>query len=310
MSGPGTATLRAWSCTVRLVVDDARALRPATADLAALLARVDEQASRFRPDSALMRANGLAGRPVPIPRLLIDLVGAALDAAAQTDGTVDPTVGRAMRAIGYDRDIRWIRGARLAAADDPGPGARTPRRDWRDVRLDRAAGLLFVPRGVELDLGATAKAFVADRAARTLARRYETPVLVELGGDLAVAGTRPQGWCVTVAEREGAPGQRTLVRFGGLATSTVTVRHWRQGGQERHHIVDPRTGAPADGPWRTVSVHAPCTLAANTATTAAIVLGDGALPWLRRRNLAARLVSATGELVTTGGWPSAGAVAA
>jgi thiamine biosynthesis lipoprotein len=307
MTDPGTATLRAWSCTMRLAVDDARALRPATADLVALLARVDAQASRFRPDSDLVRANALAGRPVPIPRLLTDLVGAALDAAAQTDGAVDPTVGAAMRAIGYDRDIRWVGGATLPATDDR--ASRAPR-DWRDVRLDRDAGLLFVPRGVELDLGATAKAFVADRAAQTLARRYETAVLVELGGDLAVAGDRAQGWCVTVAERAGADGQRVLVRFGGLATSTTTVRRWRQGERERHHILDPRTGVPAVGPWRTVSVHAPCALAANTATTTAIVLGERALPWLRRRNLSARLVSASGEVVTTGDWPTSEAVAA
>lgn len=308
MSGPATATLQAWSCTMRLVVADARALRPAAADLTALLARVDAQASRFRPDSDLTLANTLAGRPVPIPRLLTELVGAALDAAAQTDGAVDPTVGAAMRAIGYDRDIRAVGDARLPSGRTD--VERAPRRDWRDVRLDRSAGLLFVPRGVELDLGATAKSFVADRAARVLARRYETAVLVELGGDLAVVGDRPGGWCVHVAERDGGDGQRVLVRFGGLATSTVTIRRWQLGGRPMHHIVDPRTGEPTDGPWRTVSVHAPSAFAANTASTASIVLGERALPWLRRRKLAARLVAATGEVVTTGDWPAAEAVAA
>ena len=171
------------------------------------------------------------------------------------------------------------------------------------MRLDREAGLLTVPVGAALDLGATAKAFIADHAARALSRRYDTGVLVELGGDIAVAGHRPDGWCLDVAEREGGDGQLVLVRHGGLATSTTTVRTWRRGGRPVHHIVDPRTGLPADGPWRTVSVYAPCALAANTASTAAIVMGEDAVAWLETRNLTARLVGLDGTVVTTGAWP-------
>ena len=79
-----THVTRAWSCTVRLVVDDPAVLAAASADLDALLARVDRVASRFRPDSALSIANARAGKPTPVPRLLVDLVRAALDAAALT----------------------------------------------------------------------------------------------------------------------------------------------------------------------------------------------------------------------------------
>lgn len=297
-----TQLMRAWSCTIRLVVDDDRALRPAAADLAVLLARVDATASRFRPDSDLSRANANAGRPVPVPRLLVDLVGAALDAAAQTGGAVDPTIGRVLAGLGYDRDISAV------ALDGPapdGPAVQPSAHDWRDVRLDREAGLLTVPRRTSLDLGATAKAYLADHAAHALARRYGTAVLVELGGDLAVAGNRPQGWCIRVAERDGATGEDVIVRHGGLATSTTVIRRWRRGGVAAHHIVDPRTGRPADGPWRTASVYAPCALAANAASTAAIVLGPDALPWLDKRDLAARLVGRDGTVITTAGWPHA-----
>jgi thiamine biosynthesis lipoprotein len=289
--------MRAWSCTVRLVVDDGRVLRAAAGDLSALLARVDVVASRFRADSALSVANSRAGRPTPIPRLLLELVEAALGAAAQTGGAVDPTVGLAMRAIGYDRDIADL------IMDGPALAVTTPWCGWRDVRLDREAGLLTVPVGAALDLGATAKAYIADHAARALSSRYDTGVLVELGGDVAVAGHRPGGWCLDVAEREGGDGQLVLVRHGGLATSTTTVRRWRRGGQPVHHIVDPRTGLPADGPWRTVSVYAPCALAANTASTAAIVMGEDAVGWLDTRGLAARLVGVDGTVITTGEWP-------
>jgi thiamine biosynthesis lipoprotein len=298
MSATATYVGRAWSSTVRLVVDDERVLRAATEDLTALLDRIDAAASRFRPDSALSVANGRAGRPTPIPRLLVDLVDAALGAATQTNGSVDPTLGLAMQRIGYDRDISEV----ADAAMDAIPG--TPRRDaWRSVRLHREAGLLTVPLGAALDLGATAKAWTADHAARTLAARYGTAVLVELGGDLAVAGRRADGWCIQVAEREGADGQLVLVRDGGLATSTTTVRTWRRNGRPMHHLVDPVTGQPADGPWRTASVAASSALAANVASTAAIVSGADAIDRLTRAGLAARLVARDGSIVTTPGWP-------
>jgi thiamine biosynthesis lipoprotein len=173
------------------------------------------------------------------------------------------------------------------------------------VRLHREAGLLTVPVGTALDLGATAKAWTADRAAHQLATRYDTAVLVELGGDLAVAGARPDGWCIRVAEREGEDGQLVLVRSGGLATSTTTVRTWRHEGRDVHHLVDPRTGRPTDGPWRTATVAAPTALAANVASTAAIVEGTDAPAGLAAQGLAARLMARDGAVTTTAGWPVA-----
>jgi FAD:protein FMN transferase len=107
-----------------------------------------------------------------------------------------------------------------------------------------------------------------------------------------------------VAEREGAGGQLIVIQDGGVATSTTTIRRWRQRDAELHHIVDPRTGAPSDGVWRTASVFARSAIHANTASTAAIVLGDQASQWLERRGLAARLVGRDGEIVTTSTWPA------
>lgn len=299
-----TYRFRAWSSTVRLVVTDPTTLVPATAHLRDLLRTVDAAASRFRDDSALARANRAAGRPVPVPRELVVLVRHALTAAADTDGAVDPTVGADLAVLGYDRDIAEIRGRdvgpRLAALD-----RSAVRPTWRDVRLDDAAGLLTVPVGSALDLGATAKAATADRAATELQRRFGGGVLVELGGDLAVAGAAPdpRGWSVVVAEREGASGQRIFLEGGGLATSTTTVRAWRQDGAAVHHVLDPRTGRPVDGGWRTATVAAPSALAANVASTAALVLGDAAVSWVARRGLAARLVASGGAVRVVGGWP-------
>ena len=291
-------TWRAWSCTVRIVTDDQRVLGAAVQDLDATLHRVDQLASRFRADSAVSRANGYPGKPIAIPRELVDLVGCTLDAAEQTEGAVDPTIGLAVARWGYDRDIADI------PPDGPAVVPMVRRATWRDVRLDRGMGLLTVPPGTALDLGATAKAHTADSVAKTLYRRYGSPVLVELGGDLAVAGTRTGGWPVSVAEREGGEAEVVVLHRGGLATSTTTVRTWQRGGRTVHHIIDPRTGAPADGCWRTATVAAASAVSANTASTAAIVLGEQALDWLAERGLAARLVHRDGSITTTPGWPA------
>ncbi len=285
---------------MRLVVTDEAALSPAAADFEALLARVDALASRFRADSVLERVNARAGRPVAIPMLLAELIAVALDAAADSAGLVDPTVGERMCQLGYDRDF-----AEIVDSYDGIPTTTVhdlPR--WSAVELDRRAGLITVPRGVRLDLGATAKPYIADLAARTLAARHDTAVLVELGGDVAVAGERAGGWGIRVAERAGGPGQLVVLNHGGIATSTTSLRRWTRDGIAVHHIVDPRTGAPASGYWRTASVYGTTAVAANTASTAAIVLGADALPWLEARGLAARLVRHDGLISATAGWPA------
>lgn len=294
----GTRTWSAWSCTVRLVIEKDQHLDAASAELAMILDRVDRAASRFRADSSLSHANARSGRPVPIPRILVDLVRAALTAAKRSDGTVDPTVGANVIACGYDRDITNV------AATGPAvvPGAVPV--GWRRVRLDRSAGLLSVPAGALLDLGATAKAYTADYAARTLFKRFDSAVLIEVGGDLAVAGDKSDGWAIRVAEAEGSTGQTVVLHGGGMATSTTTVRTWVRGGARQHHIIDPATGQPARGCWRTVSVAASSALEANTASTAAIVLGDQAESWLAARDLPARLIHRDGHVQTTAGWPA------
>ena len=294
----GTRNWSAWSCTVRLVIEDERHLDAACAELAAILDRVDMAASRFRADSALSYANAHRGLPVAIPRVLLDLVDAALSAADQTGGAVDPTVGANVIAAGYDRDIDSLAAAGPAIQTAPAPVG------WRRVRLDRTAGLLTVPVGTALDLGATAKAYTADYAARTLFQRFGSAVLVEIGGDVGTAGHQTDGWAIRVAEAEGGAGQTVVLHGGGIATSTTTIRTWTRGGHRLHHIIDPATGAPAPGCWRTVTVAASSALQANTASTAAIVLGSAAEAWLEARGLAARLIDQNGRVTTTIGWPA------
>ena len=288
----------AWSCTVRLVMGSS-AIDEAVEDLRVLLDQVDQAVSRFRPDSELARANASAGRPVVISRMCTDLVAAALDAADYTDGQVDPTIGAALIGWGYDRDIA------LLPEDRPAVDPALPGANWRDVRLDRGRGILMVPTGTALDLGATAKAATADRAAALLSQRYGGPVLVEIGGDLAIVGAPDSGWIVGVAESEDSKGQNVTLLSGGMATSTTTIRRWRCGDGYAHHIIDPVSASPTQGRWRTATVVASSALAANVASTASIVIGWPALGWLADQRLPARLIDRAGRVVTTPGWPAA-----
>ncbi|WP_405868935.1 FAD:protein FMN transferase [Streptomyces sp. NBC_00005] len=300
---------RALGTTVRLVVTDPALLDSCNLLLARHLAEVDAACSRFRADSELAALDGTAGRPVRVSPLLAEALAVALHAAEATDGTVDPTVGSAMEAIGYDRDFTLVQ-------EDDRPVRLTVRRapGWRTVRLDRASGAVTVPAGVRLDLGATAKAWAADKAAAMLAEASGCGVLVSLGGDTAVAGEPPAGgWQIRVqdvtAPVEETPAQGPYatvgLRSGGLATSGTGARNWRRSGHDLHHIVDPRTGLPVRSPWRTVSVAASTCADANAATTAALVKGAGAERWLTRRGLPARLVAQDGTVVTTPSWPTA-----
>ena len=215
---------------------------------------LDLRASRFRCDSEISRLHRADGTVFFISEGLSEAIAAALAAARWTNGLVDPTIGAALVSLGYDRDF--------AAIDQTGELANEhclPTGDWRSVRLQ--GRLLDLPRGVLLDLGATAKGLGSDRSANAayVAAGRVGGILVSLGGDIAVAGKSPeQGWPILVAEdpasNEEVQSQVVRLAYGALATSSVVCRRWRRGDKELHHIVDPRTGMPATGPWRTVSV--------------------------------------------------------
>lgn len=260
--------------------------------------------SRFRNDSELSLLNCSPGQAVPVGEILWDALQVALSAAARTGGLVDPTVGRALRLAGYDRTFRRVsrRDGRLVEVSSELAGR------YAEIELDDGARTVCLPASVELDLGATAKAFAADRIAAAAAESTGSGVLVSLGGDIAVAGEPLDGgWPVRIADDHRCsldrPGPTIALREGGLATSSTTVRRWQTARGEYHHIVDPRTGRPATGPWRTATVAASSCVEANTASTAAIVLGGSALDWLEQRNLPARLVDEHGAAFHAGLWP-------
>ncbi len=302
-----SVSLPAFGSTATLWVADELALLRALSVLEGELAVVDLACSRFRADSELVRLNESAGRPARVSERLFEAIKAALLAAEQTDGLVDPTIGRSLRLSGYDSTFKLVA--------ERGPGRRprfVPAAGWRKVELDERERVVRIPAGAELDLGATAKALAADRAARMASEATGSGVLVSLGGDVAVAGSPPPaGWPIRIADDHAAdastPGPTIAISSGGLATSSTTVRRWRMAGQERelHHVLDPRTGKPSQSSWRTVSVAAGSCVDANVASTAALLLGERAPAWLSERRLPARLVSGDGGSLCVAGWPEA-----
>lgn len=299
----GRVEFAVWGTTALLVVEDSAGLQQAQRMLRTELDTVDAACSRFRSDSEIARLHADAGRPRRVSPLLGEAITVALRAAQVTDGLVDPTVGAAMCALGYDRDFAAMPGDSLSPVQTVRPAPGWWRVDWDPQRRQ-----VLVPRGIVLDLGATTKALAADRAATDIARVLGCGVLVSLGGDIAVAGSPPAGgWHIAVAEdhtqAQACPQQIVTISAGGLATSSTTRRRWRRGGRWLHHLVDPRTGDIPDSLWRTVSVAAGSCVDANTASTAALITGRDAPGWLQARQLSARLINEQGRVCRIGGWP-------
>jgi thiamine biosynthesis lipoprotein len=226
----------------------------------------DRTFSRFRPESELNRINRDPLKVVVLSRSFAFALRSALSAAEATDGLVDPTLGRAIEAAGYDKDFS------LLGADERPPGPASRGR-WRSVRL--SGRLLSRPPGTAIDLNGVVKALAVDAALELISGDG----LVSAGGDVAVRG----GSVV------GLPGDGSLrLLAGGIATSGTTKRFWRRGGELQHHLIDPRTGRPAESCWDEVTVAAGSCLAADVAAKAAFLLSDDGPEWLDERGLAGR----------------------
>jgi thiamine biosynthesis lipoprotein len=296
---------RALGTSVHVLVSGGD-MTAASAAVRTVLAEVDQAYSRFRPDSELSRISADGGRWRTISALLADAIAAALRAAEITDGRVDPTVGRAMRAVGYDADFEQVRNRTdpISIRLEPIPG-------WQTIKFDHRSRTLGLPKGVEIDLGSTGKALASDMAASAAhSASGRGGVLVSLGGDIATAGDPPAGgWRILVSEDSETPpdadGEVIALHDGAIATSGTTVRAWKRGEIAFHHLIDPQTGVSVYSPWRTASVIAASCVDANTAATAAIIFGASAPEWLAGFGLAARLVGTDGDVHRIGSWPRA-----
>jgi FAD:protein FMN transferase len=246
--------------------------------------------SRFRPESELSRLNRSARRELEVSPAMGAVLREAVGAARETDGLADPLLLDALEAAGYDRSFDPA---------NPPAGTSRPARidakpDWRAIQIDRSGMKIELPDGGKLDLGGIAKGWAADTAAARLTRAG--PALVDAGGDISTPGPMADGspWPVGVANPFSYGDVLCTIALwdGGVATSGRDFRRWISGGRPLHHIIDPRTGRPAETDVLTATVIASNACHAEAAAKAALILGsECGIDWLDRHpDLAGMLV--------------------
>lgn len=297
-----TVGIDRWRTRLNLVARAPEGARPhLLTTLTGEADRLESVASRFVRGSEVSLVNDAAGRWTEVSWLFVDVLTAALDAAATTDGLVTPCLGRDVDAAGYRE---WRDGSASSATPTPPPAA-APRTDtWREIEVTPAGtrARVRIPAGVSLDLGAVGKGWLADRLADIVSAALGCGVIADMGGDLRIVGAG-EPWVVSVDPGTSAP-HSLQIADGGLATSGTGRRQWRTAdGTAAHHIIDPRTGRPAEITWSSASVLAADARGANTAATAAIILGPDAPKWLADRHLDAWLVGPGGQ-TRVGRWPA------
>jgi FAD:protein FMN transferase len=238
----------------------------------------DRMFSRFRADSELNRVNAV--RVAALSPEFARTLAVAFAAAVATDGLVDPTVGGAVEAAGYDRDFDLLEPSPLPAGPALVPGVRS---------LRVANTFVHRPLGTTIDLNGIVKSLAADDSLRLLGRDG----FVSAGGDVAT-----QGECVVAL-----PGAAAVtLQSGGMATSGPATRRWLRDGQWHHHLIDPRTGKPSSSRWSYVTVAAGDCVGADVAAKAAYLLDAHGPDWLDERGLAGRFVTAKGSVVRNAAW--------
>lgn len=228
----------------------------------------EQRFSRFRPDSELSRVNALAGSWVQVSEGFGTLLDFSLDQANATHGAFDPTVLAAVEAAGYDRDFEEVIRAARGALRPPVPCGR-----WKEIAVHGRS--VRLPPGVGLDFGGVAKGWTADLAVAGALESGMPWVLVSAGGDQRIGGDAPS-LSIDVEDPDEPTAALMTLRLdrGGLATSSTAKRTWGPG---LHHVIDPRTGAPAITDAVQVTVWAPTCAAAEIAATTALLAGTRAV---------------------------------
>ncbi len=236
--------------------------------------------TRFSPDSELMRLNRSAGQWHQVSKDMFDVLVAAKSYAGATLGLFNPAVLPALVASGYDRSIELLAEGAAIGSESAHHGMAP---DFTQVELDPEGCRVRLPQEMQIDLGGIAKGWLATRAAERLAE-YAESCAVSAGGDITVIGLPKDadGWSVGVEDPRQPDRDLTtlVVRSGSVATSSVAKRKWHQAGVLRHHIIDPRTGEPAQSPWLSVTVLAPSATEAEAFAKACLIGGPQLAPQL------------------------------
>ncbi len=286
-----------------LEVGDQQLAQDALIQVEALFEDYEQVFSRFRYDSELSRLNHHSGRWFNLSQLMCEVLDIALNMAAMTDGRYDPTILPILEAYGYTLSYDQLVGgaAKISSPQEPMHQA-----DWTALELDPARRVLYLPSGVEIDLGGIVKGYTAQQAVKQLGMLG--PCLVDAGGDL-VAGQAPSGypgWPVAVAAPHSGRNLPTRdlcslwLANQALATSGIDYRNWKAGGRLVHHLIDPRSGAPAQTDALTVTILGDDAAQAEAWATASLVAGSAAgMDALLDASQAGLMVTLSGAVLVT-----------
>ncbi|WP_406690667.1 FAD:protein FMN transferase [Saccharopolyspora sp. ID03-671] len=264
-----------------------------------LLGQLESLWSRFQPDSELCRLNSLQGRWVRVCAPTLWVVHAAVRAWEVTGGLFDPTVLPALKTAGYSGSFETLRDGPLPEAPPvPAPGC---------ADIEFKADRVYLPPGVQLDLGGIGKGYAADLLVNELLTAGAEGASVNLGGDVRMAGSPPSGvaWDSAVADEADPDTDLAWLALadGAVATSTRLRRRWQRQGRELHHLIDPRTGMPATSEVATVTVVAGDASWAEVLAKAALIAGMSAgTTLLESHGVAGVLVTGDGAAHPVGNW--------
>jgi thiamine biosynthesis lipoprotein len=299
-----TQTFRAMGSRINAIWDSPAPPPQAWHNLPTTFERWEDRLSRFRPNSELSRLNASEGQTVVVSEMLLEVLEATQWAASFSEGFVVPTLLPHLEATGYTQDFKEMMATPTAITATAPPTTVYQ----GDIDLNRGYQRVRLPQGVRIDVGGVAKGWAADKLATHFGAI--SPVLIEVGGDIAVRGPRTDGspWAIAVTNpftlEDPTPLALVLLNEGGIATSGRDYRHWQVGDKAFHHIIDPRTGEPADTDVFTTTVIAPTTLEAEVAAKVVLIRGsEEGLAWLEQRpTLAGLVVCANGDVKISERW--------
>lgn len=297
-AGMSQVEFRAMGTTINLLLPEAQEVEGAKA-VKDLFAKWEQTLSRFQPDSELSQLNRHTGEVVIVSELLFKVMMEALMAAQATDGVYDPTLLKQLVQIGYDRTFDELPATQAESAYRGQVGGA-----WRSILVDSRICCIVLPAGVQVDFGGIAKGMAVDAALERLQEMGIHNALVNAGGDLAVCGLPPEAdhWSIAVPGKD--QNWALPLERGAMATSGIGKRHWQQGGELRHHLLNPYTGLPASSDLWSVTVVAGRCVQAEISAKVAFILGcKEGKKFLEGHQLAGLFVDVNGEWETGDRWP-------
>ncbi len=297
-AGLQRSEFRAMGTIISLLLPEERALEGEQI-VRSLFQEWEQTLSRFLPESELSRLNARTGAPVSVSELLYNVLETALEAARGTQGIYDPTLLKQLLRVGYDRTFEDLPPVQFSPQVVGEAGGH-----WREIIIDPWQRQVTLPFGVQLDFGGIAKGMAVDAALKKLRQREISPALVNAGGDLGVLDVPALigVWPIAV------PGLQQFwtipLRSGTMATSGIARRSWQQGNTSRHHLLDPRSGLPAQGDLWSVTVVADRCEQAEVAAKVAFILGSArGAAFLHTHQIAGLLVRKDGTWQAVEPWP-------